>query len=210
MAMAMYQRPVVRASVIRLWMISTVVAGSLVAKGADLGREIESLSMVLGTCRGCFLCCTFTALEGRVVSTNGDQFVDALGFQGVNDPLPSSGSWWGWPAGPEHGTAAEVQATDIGNVHGFQGVEITLHARETVTNAVHLSPRQAGPITAAAMTPLIPGAGPPPTTIARAPTRETAFQIRGNSLPRVRDGSKASKEERAIFWPMSQVDPFAS
>ena len=129
----------------------TVVASGLVAKGADLWREIEVVVDGFGNVRypdaspGGLL--HVHRAEGRVVPTNGDQFVDALGFQGVNDPLQILGILGGvGPAGPEHGTTAEVQATDISNVHGFQGVEIPLHdSGEAVTNAVHLRPRQAGP-----------------------------------------------------------------
>ena len=129
----------------------TVVPSGLIAKSADLGGEIEVVVDGFGNVRHpdaspSGLLHVHRA-EGRVVPTNGDQFVDALGFQGVNDPLQIFGILGGvGPAGPEHGTAAEVQATDIGNVHGFQGVEITLHdSGEAITDAVHLRPRQTGP-----------------------------------------------------------------
>ena len=191
-----------------------VVAGRLVAKRADLWWEIEVVVDGFWNVRhtdastGCLLHVHRT--KRSVVSTNGDQFVDPLGFQRVDDPLQILWVFGGvGSARPQHGTATKVQATDVGDVHGLQGIKIAFHhPREAVTDAVHLRPRQAGPDHCRGND-TIDSRGRTTTNNNRKSSGhgKTAFRIRGGSLPRVRCGSKVPQAEAAIFWPVSQVDP---
>ena len=168
-----YQRPVVRASVIRFSTSSTkpmcraVWNPNVLGVAGEIEVVVDGLRHVHDAHAPLRRALDARRREARVVAADRHELVDAEPFEARDRGLERALATWSGSARamPEVGAAAEVDEADVVHRERLHVLDVALHdVGEAVADADDFAaPESSARIVAAPMTLLMPGAGPPPT-----------------------------------------------